>query len=92
MKFDQVPETKNADKSQVLDDCFGSGERLVFTAGSTHSGEEELVSRAYFQLKSEHPELKMILVPRHCERAPEVGNLQDSMGLTYRLSKPDEHA
>ncbi len=92
MKFDQVPETKNADKSQVLDQCFGSGERLVFTAGSTHSGEEELVCRAYIQLKSEHPELKMILVPRHCERAPEVGKLLDSMGLTYRLSKPDEHA
>jgi 3-deoxy-D-manno-octulosonic-acid transferase len=51
-----------------------------------------LVCRAYIQLKSEHPELKMILVPRHCERAPEVGKLLDSMGLTYRLSKPDEHA
>jgi 3-deoxy-D-manno-octulosonic-acid transferase len=88
MKFDQVPETKNADKTAVLDDCFGTDKRVVFVAGSTHPGEEEMVCDAYKNLKAVHPELKMILVPRHCERAEEVGKLLDDRGLTYKLSKP----
>ena len=88
MKFDQVPETKNADKTAVLDDCFGTEKRVVFVAGSTHPGEEEMVCDAYKNLKAVHPELKMILVPRHCERAEEVGKLLDDRGLTYKLSKP----
>ncbi len=88
MKFDQVPETKNADKTAVLDDCFGTDKRVVFVAGSTHPGEEEMVCDAYKNLKAVHPELKMILVPRHCERAEEVGKLLDERGLTYKLSKP----
>ena len=77
MKFDQVPETKNADKTAVLDDCFGTDKRVVFVAGSTHPGEEEMVCDAYKNLKAVHPELKMILVPRHCERTEEVGKLLD---------------
>ncbi|MBP5672441.1 MAG: 3-deoxy-D-manno-octulosonic acid transferase [Victivallales bacterium] len=89
MKFDQVPETKNADKTAVMDDCFGTEKRVVFVAGSTHPGEEELVCDAYKNLKSVHPELKMVLVPRHCERAEEVGKLLDERGLTYKLSKPE---
>ena len=89
MKFDQVPETKNADKTAVMDDCFGTEKRVVFVAGSTHLGEEELVCDAYKNLKSVHPELKMVLVPRHCERAEEVGKLLDERGLTYKLSKPE---
>ena len=89
MKFDQVPETKNADKTTVLDDCFGTDKRVIFVAGSTHPGEEEMVCDAYKNLKSVHPELKMILVPRHCERADEVIKLLDERGLTYKLSKPE---
>ncbi|MBR4416372.1 MAG: hypothetical protein IKS67_06355, partial [Victivallales bacterium] len=89
MKFDQVPETKNADKTAVLDDCFGTDKRVIFVAGSTHPGEEEMVCDAYKNLKSVHPELKMILVPRHCERADEVIKLLDERGLTYKLSKPE---
>ena len=89
MKFDQVPETKNADKTAVLDDCFGTDKRVIFVAGSTHPGEEEMVCDAYKNLKSVHPELKMILVPRHCERADEVSKLLDERGLTYKLSKPE---
>ena len=43
MKFDQVPDVSGNDKSSVLNDVFGPGERVVWTAGSTHSGEEALV-------------------------------------------------
>lgn len=86
MKFDQVPDVQNADKTAVLDDCFGTGKRIVFTAGSTHPGEEDLVCAAFKNIKATHPELKMVLVPRHCERAAEVEATVKKYGLTCRLS------
>ncbi len=90
MKFDQVPDVDNADKTAVLDACFGSGPRTVLTAGSTHPGEEELVCDAYLTLKKEFTDLRLVLVPRHCERAAEVENLLKERNLSWRLLKAPE--
>jgi len=89
MKFDQVPDVENADKAQALAEAFGSGSHVVFTAGSTHPGEEELVCDAVKELRPDHPELRMVLVPRHCERAAEVARVVESRGLTWAFSKRD---
>ena len=51
---------------------------LVVTAGSTHPGEEELVLAALAGL-SPHP--KLVLAPRHIERAGEVVALCEKQGL-----------
>jgi 3-deoxy-D-manno-octulosonic-acid transferase len=88
MKFDQVPDVHNRDLQPLFDECFGSGERLIFTAGSTHSGEEELVCRAYKELRAEFPQLRLVLVPRHHERSGEVEEMLRSEGLSWRLLKP----
>lgn len=88
MKFDQIPDCDSADKHQELDNCFGTGKRILFTAGSTHAGEEELICDAYRQLKTEHPELKLVLVPRHQERAAAVENVLLERGLSWRLLRP----
>ncbi len=92
MKFDQVPDVDAKDKSSVLDECFGEGDKIVFTAGSTHPGEEELVCAAYKELKASHPELFMVLVPRHCERADEAAAVVRAHGLTCKFSKPADGA
>ena len=87
MKFDQVPDVGAGDVSKVLDDVFGAGERLVLVAGSTHPGEEELICNAVRDLKPEYPRLKLVLVPRHCERAAEVENVLKAAGLTWKRLK-----
>ncbi len=88
MKFDQVPDMSVKTKQDVLDQVFGPGERLVWVAGSTHPGEEALVSDAFRSLKTQFPHLKLVLVPRHQERAAEVEAVLRARGLSYRLLKP----
>jgi 3-deoxy-D-manno-octulosonic-acid transferase len=53
----------------------------VFTAGSTHQGEEETVLAAFHALVSEGREVFLVLVPRHPERAEEVMKLAEQLGL-----------
>lgn len=59
---------------------------LVFTAGSTHQGEDEVVISAYRQLVATGKKVLMVLVPRHPERAPEVAELlkRDKVACTLR--------
>lgn len=90
MKFDQVPDANAADVNPVLDAVFGTGSRLVFVAGSTHPGEEELVCHAIKNLKAKYDNLVMVLVPRHCERSEEVAHIVTDCGLTYRMLKSQE--
>lgn len=59
-----------------------TGEELVWIAGSTHRGEEELVLDAFGNLRTRFPLLVLILAPRHPERVPEVERLIRARGLT----------
>ncbi|NLF15789.1 MAG: 3-deoxy-D-manno-octulosonic acid transferase [Lentisphaerae bacterium] len=88
VKFDQVPDADGADKSALLSQVFGPGERLVLCVGSTHAGEEAMACDAMAALKAEFPTLKMVLVPRHHERTPEVEKVLRERGLSYRLLVP----
>ncbi|NLX84337.1 MAG: 3-deoxy-D-manno-octulosonic acid transferase [Synergistaceae bacterium] len=54
---------------------FSSEKYKIFIAGSTHPGEEAVVLRAFEILKSRYHQTKLILVPRHPERAKEVLDL-----------------
>jgi 3-deoxy-D-manno-octulosonic-acid transferase len=47
-------------------------EESLWVAGSTHPGEEEIIARAYSSLKAEFPHLRLLIAPRHIERAGEV--------------------
>ena len=63
------------------------GAAPVWIAGSTHAGEEEIVLDAHLRLLARFPELRLILVPRHPERAAETMRLVQRHGLTAgRLS------
>jgi 3-deoxy-D-manno-octulosonic-acid transferase len=55
---------------------FGVGQGdLLWVAGSTHPGEEEMILRAFASLKEEFPSLRLVLAPRHIERAGAVEKL-----------------
>src|SRR5439155_2723849 len=46
--------------------------RPVWIAGSTHSGEEEAVLDAFRTVRSQVPDLALLLAPRHIERSDDV--------------------
>ena len=57
--------------SSALVDALGRGPFLI--GGSTHPGEEEALLQAWQRLRATRaPELRLLLVPRHPERVPEV--------------------
>ena len=57
------------------------GDAPAWIAGSTHPGEEEIVLDAHLRLLRRHPALRLILVPRHAERAEAVAVLVRERGL-----------
>lgn len=65
---------------------------LTLVAGSTHAPEEEIVLRAFAELRPKHPALRLILVPRHPDRFEEVAKLLEASGVPFarrsRLSDP----
>lgn len=71
--------------------------RLVWIAGSTHEGEEELILAAHKQLLASFPDLVLILVPRHPERFKPVEKLIVKSGASYirrsdRLAMESSHS
>lgn len=67
-------------------DAFGVarlnfGEARNWIAGSTHPGEEELILDAHRRLLRAHPTLRLILAPRHTERAAAVAGLARRHGF-----------
>jgi 3-deoxy-D-manno-octulosonic-acid transferase len=53
----------------------------VFVAGSTHEGEEDAVVQAFLAMREKHPDLILILVPRHIDRVPRVEKILVQNGL-----------
>ena len=63
---------------QALD--FAGGRRILLGA-STWEGEEKLLAECYRNLRAQHPDLRLVLVPRHMERAPAVADELRALGL-----------
>lgn len=87
MKFDQqIPQI--SDRNVLLDYFGGGDEPLVLFGASTHPGEEELLVKCFVELKKDFPNLKLVLVPRHAERADDVAQIIETNNLSYvRRSK-----
>lgn len=58
------------------------GGRPTWIASSTHEGEEETVLKAHSALLQDHPDLCLILIPRHPERGTQVQALIEQAGMT----------
>ncbi len=73
LKFDQAPPAFSlkalAEMAKSL--CLRGGETLLI-AGSTHSGEEEILIPLFKNLKKESLHLMLILAPRHLDRLEEI--------------------
>jgi len=68
----------------------------VFLAGSTQAPEEQLSIDAFHTLAEKHPHLRLVIVPRHVERTPEIAALLDRSGVRWQLrsllGQPDTSA
>jgi len=71
IKFDVDLPASLTEVAQVLRREWGS-RRPVWIAGSTHEEEEDRVLDAFERLLAAHPDLLLVLVPRHPERFPAV--------------------
>lgn len=60
----------------------------ILVAGSTHEPEERILAETFARLRREFPGLKLILAPRHVERAGEVQKVVEAAGLRcYKRSQ-----
>ena len=57
----------------------------VWLAASTHPGEEEVVADAFQELLGPYPALRLVLAPRHPQRAPDLARLLARRGLNCQL-------
>lgn len=81
LKFDQKAPADLPDAGYEA--CFGPGKHLILLAASTHPGEEELVAETFLRLRKEIPDLKLVLVPRHVERADDIAAMLKKLGLSF---------
>jgi len=56
----------------------------IWTAGSTHRGEEEIILAGFQPALAGNPRLRLILAPRHPHRADEVEKIARSLDLKVR--------
>ncbi|MDW8207343.1 MAG: glycosyltransferase N-terminal domain-containing protein [Chloroherpetonaceae bacterium] len=82
-KFDQeIPRLTPGQVDALRIELQLPREAPVFVAGSTRSPEEEaVVIRAYCQLRTEYPELCLIIAPRQIDRAEAVAQAMRAAGL-----------
>ena len=64
---------------------FDKNGSRVLLAGSTHSGEDEIVLSVFKKLKEKFTDLKLILAPRPLTRIDEVKKLVEKFGFKYAL-------
>ncbi len=89
LKFDvPVPRVGEETKAALAQSLGLLGSEPIFIAGSTHSGEEEVLIRLWKELKEVQPDLIFILAPRHLHRLEEVEGVlrRESLSWVRRTS------
>jgi 3-deoxy-D-manno-octulosonic-acid transferase len=83
VKFDQEYPSFSENQLEIFRKTYGfKKENLIFTAASTHPGEEAIVIQAFLDLlKTES--IHLIIAPHHPERAHEVVLLLEQAKLSY---------
>jgi 3-deoxy-D-manno-octulosonic-acid transferase len=74
LKYD-VPPSADSQNSTALRLGWADPPGPVLVGGSTHPGEEEMLLSAWSALRQRVPGLKLVVAPRHIERAGEVEGL-----------------
>lgn len=85
MKYDGAETDRRNEATTRLTRLWPAAESgCVFLAGSTQEPEEALALDAYLELVETHPELRLILVPRHPDRFEPVAALLDTREVRWQ--------
>jgi 3-deoxy-D-manno-octulosonic-acid transferase len=82
-KFDSLQPLTVEDRNRLRKTFLLKEDTPVWVAGSTHTGEEEIILNAHQQLREKHPDLILILAPRRIERINEVVALLQKKSLSF---------
>ena len=85
IKYDALHAHAAPEPCQAVRDALGlvAGEPL-WVAASTWPGEEAICLRVHRRLLEEDPALRLVIAPRHVERAPEVERAIERAGFSCR--------
>ncbi len=83
LKFDQTLPDFTLAAIGKMAKTLGLQGKKVLIAGSTHSGEDEILIELYKELKRTDPNLILILAPRHLERLEEVEKILERESLCW---------
>lgn len=85
LKFDsaQLEERRLMDVPRLLRQLGVPEDAPILVGGSTHAGEEAILARIVLALRRRHPNLFLVLVPRHHERGRQVGSDLTAAGLPF---------
>ena len=91
IKFDIDLATRRVQLEEIRDEL---GEvirsRPLWAAASTHPGEEQLVIKAYLELRERGLRTRLLLAPRHPNRTPEITKLLQRHDLEYQRRSEHE--
>ena len=84
LKFDQTFQPPTQETLSEMTQSIGlKGDETVLVAGSTHSGEEEILITLFKDLRKNDPHLLLILAPRHLERLEEVERILKKANISW---------
>ncbi len=85
LKFDaaKLAEPRRLDVAALLRQIGVGSDAAVLVAGSTHDGEEILLAETAARLRGKFPNLFLVLVPRHFERCPAIGQKLRAAGVKF---------
>jgi 3-deoxy-D-manno-octulosonic-acid transferase len=95
LKFDGAQTNRDNPRTEALCDLAGVSEKdIILLAGSTQEPEEKLALEAFAALSTDHPRLRLVLVPRHPHRFDEVAALLDRSSVAWQRRSqlaPSDH-
>lgn len=97
IKYDGAQSDRQNEKTQRFARLWNiAPDDRIFLAGSTQDPEEEMAVEVFRRLAPTHPELRLILVPRHPERFAEVEKMLEKTEFQTQLrtelsEKPEEN-
>jgi 3-deoxy-D-manno-octulosonic-acid transferase len=85
LKFDaaKLTEVHSLNVRGLLRQIGVPDDALILVAGSTHDGEEVILTDMAKRLRAKFPKLFLILVPRHFERCKELGQKLRTNGVRF---------
>lgn len=89
LKFDLTLPLQLSEQAQQWRKMWGEN-RPVWIAASTHPGEEELILQAFTEVRHSFPDLLLVSIPRHVDRASQLEQLYSSQ-QTYKIIKHSDH-